>query len=394
VIAYPIGDRLELDSLNPATPGGQVTLSASSAIGPRDPLTTFLTAALPVFLDTVATGYHGLAVSNSPLVGDWVQISFLKTNGAPVSVSFTNTTAGETTGGFAQSLLDQINATPGLQSGDGVLASDFYAYSGIPLAQFVLYARSPGWPAAQIQVSVAASANLLPLPSGPSLLEDNISDLRPRNHLYVSSGATNLPVSFVLDTTQLADGFHDLTAVAYEGSSVRTQTSVSRSVRIQNTPLTATLTPLFAGTNVTPETPLQFAVSASSTDIARLELFSTGGSLGAVSDQAAAVFTVSFASLGQGLHPFYAVATDISGNQYRTQTQWFRFQVIMLSLIGPPWTLSWTAVPGRHYDILATADLSGSFETVGSITPSNSVAQWPLPTPAGPVAFYRVRLVQ
>ena len=143
----------------------------------------------------------------------------------------------------------------------------------------MLYARSPGWPAAQIQVSVAASAGLLPLPSGPSQLEDNLSDLRPRNHLYVSSGATNLPVSFVLDTTQLADGFHDLTAVAYEGSRVRTQTSVSRSVWIQNTPLTATLTALFAGTNVTPETPLQFAVSANSTNIARLELFSQAGGI-------------------------------------------------------------------------------------------------------------------
>jgi len=79
-------------------------------------------------------------------------------------------------------------------------------------------------------------------------LEDNLSDLRPRNHLYVSSRATTLPVNFLCDTTQLPDGFHDLTAVAYEGTSVRTQTRVSRTVQVQNTSLSAGFTLLLTGT--------------------------------------------------------------------------------------------------------------------------------------------------
>ncbi len=144
-------------------------------------------------------------------------------------------------------------------------------------AQLTLYARSPGWPASQIQVTFTASTNLLALPSGTNLLQDNLTDLRPRNHLYVSSGAASLPVSFVLDTTRFPDGYHQLTAVAYEGTSVRTQTRISRNVRIQNTSLTATFTPLLAGTNATLDMPLQFAVTASATNISRIELFSTGG---------------------------------------------------------------------------------------------------------------------
>ena len=73
---------------------------------------------------------------------------------------------------------------------------------------------------------------------------------------------TSLPVNLVLNTIQLADGFHELSAVAYEGTSVRTQTRVSRTIQIQNTALAATLTPLLAGTNATLEMPLTFSVTA------------------------------------------------------------------------------------------------------------------------------------
>ena len=54
------------------------------------------------------------------------------------------------------------------------------------------------------------------------MLTDNVTDLAPRNHLYLSSGTNTLAVNFVFDTTQLPDGHHQLTAVAYEGTSVET----------------------------------------------------------------------------------------------------------------------------------------------------------------------------
>lgn len=224
-------------------------------------------------------------------------------------------------------------------------------------------------------------------------MEDNLSDLQPRNHLYVSSGVASLPVSFVLDTTLPPDGFHELAAVAYEGTSVRTQTRVSRVVQIRNTDLSATLTSSFAGTNVTIETPLQFSVTADSTNIASIELFSTGGSIGVVSDQPTAVFAVPSNMLGLGLHPFYALATDTLGNRYRTETDWIRLiPSITLSIAGSPLTLTWPAFPGQQYDILATADLTFPFQIVGSIVASNSIAEWPISEPGGTAWFYRVRL--
>src|ERR1019366_5073859 len=84
---------------------------------------------------------------------------------------------------------------------------------------------------------------------GTNALDDNVLDLQPGAHIYLSSGAASLPVPFSLDTTKFADGFHDLTAVAYEGPSVRTQTRAQETVQFRNTGLTATLNVLGADTN-------------------------------------------------------------------------------------------------------------------------------------------------
>jgi hypothetical protein len=191
----------------------------------------------------------------------------------------------------------------------------------------------------------------------------------------------------------LPDGWHQLTAVAYEGTSVRTQTPVSRNVRIQNTSLTATLAALLAGTNATPGMPLQFSVAASGGTISRIELFSTGGSVGVVSNQPSAVFTAPSAALGLGLHRFYALVTDAAGHRCQTQTVWIRLvPSFTLSISRSPLTLSWTAIQGQRYEVLAATNITGSFQPVASVTATSAVAQWPISAPDGAAAFYRVQL--
>ena len=337
VQAFPVGDRIELQSLTVTNPGSNVTVTTSSAIGSASGLTTQLTAARPVFLDTVAKGYEEVAIVNTPTNGDWLQFTFQKTNGDVVTIGVTNTTSGITIGTLAQNLVNLINATPALQSADGLFASDFFDYDpyGNPEVLFTLYANTPGWPASQILATLTTSPDLLSAPTGPNPLADNVSDLRPRNHLYLSSGADSLAVAFVCDTTQLADGYHQLTAVAYEGDSVQTQTRVTRNVQIQNTSLTATLTALPTGTNATLDQQMQFTVTANTTNVGSIELFSTGGSLGVVTNQAAAVFEVSAAYLGPGLHPFYALVTDQTGHRYQTQTIWYRVLPANSAVLAP-----------------------------------------------------------
>ena len=367
-------------------------MSAGSAAS----ATTRLTAARPGFLDTVATGYQFVTVNNPPIVGDWLQYTLIKTNGAVVTLGVTNLTAGTSVGTLAQNLVNLINSTPALESADGLFAADFFDLDpyGAPAAQFFLYPRTPGWPAAQIVAELNSSTNLQVTPTGMNPLADNVSDLRPRNHLYVSDGTGSLPVNFSCNTTLLPDGWHQLTAVAYDGTSVRTQTRIARNVVIQNTGLTATLASLPAGTNAALNQTLKFTVTPSATNIARTELFSTGGSAGVVTNQTAAQFAVPAASLGLGLHPFYALVTDSSGHRYQTQTLYYRvLPAITLSINGAPPSLSWIAIAGRQYDLQMATNLANGFQTVTTLNATNGLLHWSIST-TGRTGYYRVQLDQ
>jgi hypothetical protein len=258
--------------------------------------------------------------------------------------------------------------------------------------QFFLYARTPGWPASQILAMPMTSTNLVATPVGTHPLADNVGDLRVRNHVYLSSGFNSLPVNFSLDTTQLPDGYHQLTAVAYEGTSVATQTRITRNVRIQNTSLTATFSALPAGTNVALGQALQFTVTLNATNIARIELFGTGGSVGVITNQATAAFNLSTTNFGLGLQPFYALVTDQAGHRYQTQTAAYRIiPAITLTLAGSPPVLTWPTIISRQYDVQSTTNLTATFQTLATITATNSVMQWPA-TNSGRAKFYRVKL--
>ena len=393
VAAYPVGDRIELQSLDANTPGSAVGLSATAAPGPSGTATTLLSAMRPAFLDSTATGFRGLFVSNAPVVGDWLQLQITKTNGTTVVVATTNTVAGTTLGNLVQSLVNAINSAPALQAADGLQAADFYAYQSIVAAEFTLHARSAGYLAAQLQTVFTSSARLLIQPGPTNRLDENAGDLRPRDHLYVSSGVLDLPVAGALDTTLLPDGYHELTVVASEGTSVRTQTRVTRQVQIQNTALRATLVSQFAGTNAAVGSSLAFAVGANTTNLARIELFTTGGSVGVASNQPTAAFTVAAAALGLGQHPFYALVTDGLGHQYRTLTRWIQIVPnIQLSINNPPTALAWTATVGQQYVVLATTNVAAPFLPVATVTATNALGVWPLAVPNGMSQFYRVQL--
>ena len=390
VAVFPTGDRLELESLDLATPGSNVLLSASASAGAASLQTVLLTPARPDFLDTMATGYHGLTVSNFMVQGDWLQLEVTKTNGAQVSLSVTNAAMDTNVADLCQALMDAINAEPALQGPDGITASDLNP--NINLAQFFVYARSPGWTAAQVQATLTASPDLV-VPPGTNAFEDNLSDLRPRNHLYLSAGLSQLPIAFNLDTTQIPDGFHELTLVAYEGTSVRTQSHASRTVQVKNTGLSASIVPQIVGTNITLDTSLGIFVTANTNSVIKIELFSTGGSIGVVSNQQSATFTVPTGLLGLGLHPFYAVVTDSSGHQFRSQSIAIRivpsFQV---SISSRPLAISWEAVPGLTYDILSSTNVLGPFQQAGTVLAAGTNAQWGIPALTNAATFFRIQL--
>ena len=395
VAATAVGDRIELHLLDPTMAGANATLSITNATINTN-RTTLLTASQNRFLDSLATGFRYVFVTNPPALGDWLQLTVTKTNGSIISLAVTNNNPLTTIGQLVLNLVNLVNATSSLQSSDGLVIADYLDYDayGLAAAEFFIYARSGGWPAARMQVALSASPGLLIATSPGKFLDDNLADLQPRNHLYISSGALALPVSLNLDTTQFPDGYHDLTFVAYEGTSVRTQTRITRNVRVQNFSLSATLNTLFGGPNSDLNSILQFSVAANTNTVSAIELFTTGGSIGIVSNQPSALFSMAGTNLGLGLHPFYAIVTGSDGKQFRTQTTWIRLlgpePSFAISAAASPIRLMWPATAGRSYDLLSTTNLFGVFNVTAAMVPSNSAAAW-IETNPSPQRFYRIR---
>ena len=141
----------------------------------------------------------------------------------------------------------------------------------------------------------------------------------------VRSGVPVLRGQFSLDTRGLADGFHEITAVTFEGSHVQTQQRITLPVEVQNTSLQADLLFRTISESNSIGTPVSAAVTANNQNIASIQLFSTGGLIESSTNQSAATFPISGKNLGAGLHPFWALVVDSDRQQYRTRTRYMRF---------------------------------------------------------------------
>lgn len=403
VNAFTHGDRIELQSFDNTKVGPQVSLSVSNSAGSAPALTTYLTSSRPNFLDSPARGSCSYSVTNVLQVGSFLELDVIKTNGQTVVVSLTNNTSGATNSLFAHAFFDLINGNPNLVGGDGVSVENVvmhedFAYAFGPddhSGDFDIRPRSAGWPSSQVKVRVRGGLNLTVIPSTTNTLDANVTDLQPRDHLYVTAGLTNLPLSVAFNTTPLVDGYHELTAVAYEGSHVRTQKRISQNVLIQNSALSATFSLVAGSTNSFVGNTLQFSVVANTNNVSKIELFATGGSLASLLGQPSATFNVAGTNVGVGLNPFYAVVTTATGKQYRTQTIWIRFfetePPFPVSISASPPKLTWPATPGKTYNILSGTNLAVPFQLRDSVTVSNSFGQWGETNTAAMQRFYRVQ---
>lgn len=337
--AQAYGDRVELHYLStnrPAPPSdlrlatddssSSTTFDApvfATEIGTGNTLSTFISGAQPSFLESPAFGLRTVSVMGTVPTGTWLLLTVTKTNGATVQLGYTNTLTVSNPALALSNLVNQINNTPALQGADGLLAEDFTSGIGAPNCNLI--ARSPGLRASEIKVMLSSSGAVVGSPGEPTSLNANLNDLQPRNHLYLAAGAAALTVNFTLNTTALPDGFHELEAVAYEGTHVRTQTHAPLPIRIKNTNLAATLnlSDLAATNSVSGS--YSTLITASTNAISRITLYSTGGALATTTNQSTATFTINGPTLGVGLHPIFALIEDQSGHSYRTETRPVRF---------------------------------------------------------------------
>jgi uncharacterized protein (TIGR03790 family) len=302
-----------------------IQLSAQSSAGSASNLTTFIRTPHPTFRRSEAHGIDEYKITAiMPLsVGAWLQFTFAKTNGAIVTVGITNQVAGNNPTNLAAQIVNLINAHPDLQSADGVAAEDFVANS--VFAGFTLRARSPGYAAAQFNANARRSGVTIN-PSNSRPLMKNAADLQSRHHLYLTAGVLQLNAQFSLDTTTLPNGHHELTAVAYEGSHVRTQTRVSIPICVSNSPLAATLDLGQLTNNASALGTYSVSVQVNTNTVSHVTLHSTGGPIGFATNSSNPSFTVIASNLWVGRHPFYATIETASGQKYRTPTSWIRLQ--------------------------------------------------------------------
>jgi len=377
VEAAAFGDRIELQSTDTAVGGDNVSIVVTNLQGSATDLSTFGRTARATFLDSVAFGTREFLFSGSAGSGAVISTVITRTNSTTVTVAVTNSSGGTLDlGTFVGSFVNALNATAALQTHEGCVAGDFTASGGVP--RFFLRARTAGWPASSIRADFNVSGGVSVSNSSNIRLDENIGDLRPRNHLYIAAGATNGTLGFALDTTLLADGHHELTVVAHEGSHVRTQTRATVPVIVQNHALTAALTVSNLDTTSAAEGAFAIHITASAPDITSIELHSQGGRFGVVSDAASATFHFTGAEFGRGRVPFHALVTDTDGNRYRTAefvTRFIGLEAELSPLVTnvPPFQLAWPGVAGREYDILSTDDLAVEFQPVATVTASNSV---------------------
>lgn len=297
-----------------------VLTEVTSEIGSAAYLGATLQVAQPEFLTTTAYGLCKFSVNtNAGLLGnDLIGITVTKTNGNVVSVSVTNQSALSDLKSFVQQFVNAVNAEPALTATDGLVAEDLVD-GNVGAVDLNLRARSMGRDAAAIQVAFQYSTNLTLSVTGAVALDWNINDLRARNHLFVSAGLPTVSLNLPFDTAGLADGYHELTGVAYEGTSVHTQTRRSVTIVVSNSPLQASIS---APTNAVAITNgFEVTVTANTNSVSEILLFTTGGFLAGVTNQPAASFAVNGQPLGTGEHPFHALVTTTNGLRYRTDTR-------------------------------------------------------------------------
>ena len=346
---------------------------------------------------SIACPIREFTVSGAVGVGSYLTLTVTRTNGAQTALGVTNATAGITLLDFSQLLVNLINnPTNGLQAGDGLKAQDLQdqTVGATPKVSVALKAIATGWPASRIQARLGGSFTFTP--AAQSLIDENLYDLKHRNHLYVSAGLNTLSATLAFNTRSQPDGSHQLTAIAYEGSSVRTQTRADLPVMIRNNAWSASLIPLMAGSNTMLSSTLQFRVIASTNTISKIEIYSTGGLVGSANGVSEANFSVLGGPLGLGLHPFHAIVTATNGERYRTAPILVRLvdsaPSPVIALTTAPQTLSWPAVAGRSYQILAATNSPGPYEPQVTLNATNSFLQWMIPGSQSP-AFYRVRML-
>lgn len=222
-------------------------------------------------------------------------------------------------------LVKQVETSPALSTTKGVHA--YRDANGMPF--ITLEARTPGEQGNaipfQLTVKATEGSQLRGYPDTPSFLNGGHAGSAASLDIHFALGESMLHATYLLKTTEFADGCHRLRVVAYDGSPAQVQGSSELVLNIQNSPAPPVVT---LPDKIGPIGMEAIASISALPNVKRVDLFVDGQLLGSGN---AAPFTirVPLTNLGRGVHDLWAEGFDAEGNSYVTAP-------IPLTVLTPP----------------------------------------------------------
>lgn len=223
VTAKAYGDRIEVVQNTKGTTGAWMSVSATSATGSAGRVTVFARTPFTNFLETIYRAQKQMMLTGTVMAGDVMRTTVTRSDGVAVTNMVTAGSA-DTRYTLFTNLVGMVNADSHLQSSGGC-EGKWVAYL-IDTDEAFVVARTNTWEGYNMTLRFEVVPTLgsgLEAVDWTSNFVDNADVLSARATVFLSEGATILSAGYSLATTNLSDGPHELTAVAYEGTAVRTQ---------------------------------------------------------------------------------------------------------------------------------------------------------------------------
>lgn len=313
VTAGAYSDRVEIKQNALGQPAASWTCVAGSSTGSAGVLTTFAATPSTNFIESPNFAHKILTLSGNPVSGDVVRLVVTNLDGAAFTNRVTAMSTNDTPYSLLTNLAATVNADPGLTNSRGCLIK--WVMSG----EGYLVARTNGWEGCNLYASYAVVTQLgssLVGPDSAGNFTNNSHVMSARATVFLSEGRTNLVGAYSLNTATLADGPHELMAVAYEGTAVRTQGRTEMPFVVNNHTASCTITSpadrasFLLGTSVTVYVE---AAAAGGGSVSTVQCY-VEGKLLASTGTAPYVFTFSTTNYGVGLVGIQAKSVSSNGD--------------------------------------------------------------------------------
>ena len=357
VRAQAYGDRIEIRQSALGVAGAALTCVGSSSTGSAGMVTVLAWSPRTNFLEAVYNAHEQLTLSGTPVSGDVLRLVITNLAGVAVTNEVV-ASANDDINTLLHKLASTVNSNPSLQGGDGcemkwVTVTNIY-YNPSEHEGY-LVARTNTWQGYNLHVAysvITQPSSSLVGPGFTDYFNDNSNVLSARATVFLSEGRTNLVGTYSLVTTNIADGPHELTAIVYEGTAVRTQGRVTIPFVVDNNAIACAITnPPTDGTALLSESVTAYVQASAVTSVE----FYVEGKLMASTNAPPYVFSFAATNYGVGRVNLQAKAFASGGNS-----------VLSSSVVL-------TILPDYDFDEL---DDNWEIQNWGSITVTSGTNDW------------------